>query len=1429
MAKKLMSWKTRGMNRDLSVSAFNPEFSFENRNLRLGTNEGNTLMSWVNEKGTASISMRSTSSGATVNSLVGTPLGTAVLNHQLILFTHRTDTDAKPDYIYKLAYIEDDSDNTMSVTTLYNGNLGFSLDYPIETLSSYESETIQKVYWTDGKNQPRIINIVGSNIRENNDNQFDFVPTLKLQETVTVEKLLGANGMFAPGVIQYALTYYNKHGQESNVFHVSPLQYISFRDRGADPDDKVGNAFRITVKNVDQSFDYLRIYAIQRSSVNATPFCRRVQDIAISTLSSSGSSKNAVFTDTGTVGDTVTPTDLLYKGGEVINALTMNQKDNSLFLGNINIARPQISDILKSSIKSYTSVAQSTRTIQPTPVSTGSYIYANQLTSYKVNNGVKQAETVPCGGFKYGDTYRLGVQFQYKTGKWSDPIWIKDETVTNTPSISGKNVILPSFSGTIRINEAANLIANGYMKVRALVVFPSVQDRNILCQGVVNPTLYTYKQRYTDKNLYAQSSWFFRASNGRNVDTSDMSVSPADYDKLPYTHRGIGNDIPKKATGSSESKCYNYNPDDSTNNIRMVEVQGDFKDENKFQIDRSCVTFNSPDIEFDDQMVLTDYSNTKFRQIGHVLFTNTMSDIEIQTTTPTISNLGSGFVHKTFSKPNTHGIVSGLFYDDFVADDNGEIEAYTGEKSSAKWMTFLWHKTGALNNDINRPSNKGTQTATLKKKIISNLRYATTSYKSPSSERTYSEGYYPRIFSSEEVSIIKMGTDIYQGNIDTILMPDNADGDYFAYNDIRMDSEYYIETGFNSTTWWKTFSKDPNSQDDQGLYKRKSSEWERVDGAIGDDYLDLAIKKGPVRMKYKSTPHIVFGQIGGNIDWGGGSGTTYCLPIVEILQYPTTDSRFGGQTPDAFRANIWVPCGEAVPLKSTGNTTFAWEFGDTYYQRWDCLKTYAFTQEDLNQVIEIGSFMLETRVNIDGRYDKNRGQMNNLYMSPTNFNLLNPIYSQIDNFFQYKIQDDSFYTTVNYPNQLTWSLAKSSGDDIDAWTNMTMASVLELDGDKGEVTSLQRLGNNLICFQEGGISKILYNENFMLSTQEGVPIEIANSGKVGGKLYMNDKIGCANKWSVQPSTKGIYFMDSSGKDIYLYTDDGKLNNISATLGFNAWSKQNIPSSETKWTPLFSTKGGKSAFISYYDKKNQEMLFINGSTCLCYSEKYNVFTSFYDYHDTPYFCNMDDTGIWIKSDGKLWKHQAGKYCQFFGVAKPYSMTLVGNPEPHTDKMFTNLEFRSIVEGDGVLISGTGLDTFDESFDYTFHPENGGIMKFKFYMPFDSLEVWDEYQHGITYLSQKDGRGQMQHDLSDKTSHISRKFRLWRCDIPRNNYPLPTTEDEAEREKELGISRKIRKPHDRMRNPWLYLKLVKDPGNADSLPKTEIHDFIMTYFN
>ena len=115
----------------------------------------------------------------------------------------------------------------------------------------------------------------------------------------------------------------------------------------------------------------------------------------------------------------------------------------------------------------------------------------------------------------------------------------------------------------------------------------------------------------------------------------------------------------------------------------------------------------------------------------------------------------------------------------------------------------------------------------------------------------------------------------------------------------------------------------------------------------------------------------------------------------------------------------------------------------------------------------------------------------------------------------------------------------------------------------------------------------------------------------------------------------------------------------------------------------------------------------------------------------------------------------------------------------------------------------------------------------------LETWDEYQHGYTALEIKNGHNAMLH--GGDSSSLKRKFRIWRCDVPRNNAVLDTERQQGttynySTDAELGVSRHIRKSQDRMRNPWIYLKLQKNAaGNNETLDRTEVHDLVMTYFS
>ena len=78
-------------------------------------------------------------------------------------------------------------------------------------------------------------------------------------------------------------------------------------------------------------------------------------------------------------------------------------------------------------------------------------------------------------------------------------------------------------------------------------------------------------------------------------------------------------------------------------------------------------------------------------------------------------------------------------------------------------------------------------------------------------------------------------------------------------------------------------------------------------------------------------------------------------------------------------------------------------------------------------------------------------------------------------------------------------------------------------------------------------------------------------------------------------------------------------------------------------------------------------------------------------------------------------------------------------------------------------------------------------------FDTLTTWNEYQEGTLKLT----------NIFRRPSDLKRKFRIWRANMPRA--------------KANG--------RDRMRNPWLYIKLSMEKENTN---KTILHDMTVHYF-
>ena len=861
-------------------------------------------------------------------------------------------------------------------------------------------------------------------------------------------------------------------------------------------------------------------------------------------------------------------------------------------------------------------------------------------------------------------------------------------------------------------------------------------------------------------------------------------------------------------------------PDDSwKNNANIIQeikindvdtIVNDFGE--CFAYDESLVTFNSPDIE-------NQYNNinkkAKLRIIGILKSNPLFSNYLIQGSDLNDSSKGN------VPTKNIKDFTSALLWRDMDSswDNLGDYDA------NKDWLfaTYLWHReTSYSDNGIEKKNSNGNSRKVWSKpvkKIISNTRECTTSYLRDS---------LSYINDIEEINKFNY----YELPIDDIkVITTNRDVIYKLNS--NMGDSYTETLSYTSDTnkLFPTNNEYPIYGQQYYAYKEDSiSDYIIYNTIIVDG--KAVTSKDPVRIKYKETPHAIisFGSKNNStiklprmsikhkseIDRVGEDAVVRKLfwntennsytkdfiwtkYINEYANYmnPTnieTNYFFYNANPSIndyyYLADLcvqdpdtspyessngnesiisqysFIPAGEAIKL--TGETvSLRGNHGDTYYQRWDCLKTFPYSTDDKNQYIDITSFFVESRINLDGRYDKQRGLKYNLGVLNTNFNLINKSYTQRNNFFNYRqIEDEG---VNNFPNQITISKTKVLGEDIDSWTNITLASVFDLDGDKGKLNAIRKINNDLYCFQDNGISRLLYNSRVQVNTSDGVPIEIANSAKLQDKQYLSDSIGCQNKWAIKSTSSGIYFIDNYNGGLYKLTSNGiesisnnKMKNYFSSLPIGEWSPNNI-----------------TAKIDY-DDITKDLYIITKDSSLAYNEFLGEFTSFYSYNPL-YIVNLQDKSLQLQTERiqdsalseditNIWESYKGNYGSFYGSDKAEAnVEFIANGDFDSDKVFETVE---LTTSDIAKINNWKADCY----------------------PFDTLEVSNEYQRGKNEAS---------------SINVKKKFRTWRWQIPRNS-----------KKNEDGIITN----RDRIRNMWAKIKLSKKYNSPLS-----IYDINVAYYS
>lgn len=830
-----------------------------------------------------------------------------------------------------------------------------------------------------------------------------------------------------------------------------------------------------------------------------------------------------------------------------------------------------------------------------------------------------------------------------------------------------------------------------------------------------------------------------------------------------------------------------------------------------FAYDESLVTFNSPDIENQYNNI---NKNAKLRIIGILKSNPLFSNYLIQG-----SDLNDPSKGNVPTK-NIKNFTSALLWRDMDSswDNLGDYDA------NKDWLfaTYLWHReTSYSDNGIEKKNSDGNSRKVWSKpvkKIISNTRECTTSYLRDSLsyiddiEEINKFNYYElpiddiKVITTNNDAIYKLNSNMGNSYTETLsytsdtnkLFPTNNEypiygQQYYAYNEDSISD--YITYNTIIVDGKAVTSKDPvrikyretphaiisfgSKNNSTVKLPRMSINHKSEIDRVGEDAVTRRLfwntknnsyTKDFIWTKYinEYTNYMNPTDIGNNYFFYNANPSIndyYYLADLCVQDPDTSPYELSNGNKDIISQYSFIPAGEAINL--TGETiSLRGNHGDTYYQRWDCLKTFPYSTDDKNQYIDITSFFVESRINLDGRYDKQRGLKYNLGVLNTNFNLINKSYTQRNNFFNYRqIEDEG---VNNFPNQITISKTKVLGEDVDSWTNITLASVFDLDGDKGKLNAIRKINNDLYCFQDSGVSRLLYNSRVQVNTSDGVPIEIANSAKLQDKQYLSDSIGCQNKWAIKSTPQGIYFVDTYNGELYRINDKG-ITPISQNKFKNYFTKLR----PNVWSPSLWNYNNAEDFVDSikleYDSTTSDLYIINKDTALAYNELLGEFTSFYDYGSVLYWINLEDKSLQIYNDG-MYEAYKGDYGTFKGKRNsPAVIEFIANGDFDSDKVFETIE---LTTSDIAKINNWKADCY----------------------PFDTLEVSNEYQRGKNEAS---------------STNVKKKFRTWRWQIPRNN-----------KKNEDGIITN----RDRIRNMWAKIRLSKNYNSPLS-----IYDINVAYYS
>jgi hypothetical protein len=229
----------------------------------------------------------------------------------------------------------------------YNGLLNFTAARPIANPGGveirYESPQIQKIYWTDNNNRPRVINVADPDLFSKTPDEFNLVSSINFDIPIITEIV---NGALDTGMYQIAYRLVRSNGVESrfslpsksvflnseanqNLNTTSP-HLISATNTGVNS----GKAIKVKIDNIDTTFDKIQMVGIYYGVAGSVP----TVNIFFEDFISDRTTIEALYDGNETL-IPITVDELSAFAPNILRCKTLATHRNTLFLANVKLGK----------------------------------------------------------------------------------------------------------------------------------------------------------------------------------------------------------------------------------------------------------------------------------------------------------------------------------------------------------------------------------------------------------------------------------------------------------------------------------------------------------------------------------------------------------------------------------------------------------------------------------------------------------------------------------------------------------------------------------------------------------------------------------------------------------------------------------------------------------------------------------------------------------------------------------------------------------------------------------------------------------------------------------------------------------------------------------------------------------------------------------